>query len=768
MQPISSLTVTSQFAECVLAASASLCARFVFGLDWVNSVLLFLPTKLLIGQIFENNGVAILKHVLVLALFPLVMQISSIIAAKILAFAAAGAADTATIVSQTAHVASGILVLLGFYSLAHVVSGLFGNFMLPDVLHKVLCYALEIFARLMLLVFGIVLVKLCEERFVAISTPLKIILSIVICAGVVVSIMRVFKKDVRCKSRASFGSAGANHLRVDCNQNAKLADVIGMDDAKEQIRLRLIEPVRNPSKAKMYGLSVGGGVLLYGPPGTGKTMLARAVAGELGVPFFMITAADVFGKYVGESERNMRAIFAEIRKCPLSVLFVDEMETLFPSRADDVHETTRKVISVILQELDGLDKKKNPILLLGATNVPWMVDEAFLRPGRFDIKIFVGLPDEHARRRMLETLFAKGRIPLEHDLLAFMAAHTVNYSGADINGVMDRLRQLAYASGASVYTRELAMRAIESVSPTANGDIMDRIQDWEARAMPSNSRNSGSNGILIASRPEVKLSDVAGLDSVKEQIRLRVVEPLRNSSLAKHYGIRSGGGMLLYGPPGTGKTFIARAVAGELDLPFYTISSADVFSKYIGESERNIAKIFREIRKNDLAVVFIDELETLFPKRSADVHETTRKVIALLLQELDGLDKKKNPILLMGATNVPWMVDEAFLRPGRFDVCLYVGLPDVAARRKMVHLTLESGEVPYEVGIDEYIANRTEGFSGADIKGFLDMLRQFAFKNRLRFYKCETVDRLLGEFRPTNSEEMIAKIRNWEANRQVD
>ena len=226
--------------------------------------------------------------------------------------------------------------------------------------------------------------------------------------------------------------------------------------------------------------------------------------------------------------------------------------------------------------------------------------------------------------------------------------------------------------------------------------------------------------------------------------------------------------MLLYGPPGTGKTFIARAVAGELDLPFYTISSADVFSKYIGESERNIAKIFREIRKNDLAVVFIDELETLFPKRSADVHETTRKVIALLLQELDGLDKKKNPILLMGATNVPWMVDEAFLRPGRFDVCLYVGLPDVAARRKMVHLTLESGEVPYEVGIDEYIANRTEGFSGADIKGFLDMLRQFAFKNRLRFYKCETVDRLLGEFRPANSEEMIAKIRNWEANRQVD
>ena len=691
------------------------------------------------------------------------MQLSSALSTRLISFIVANGGKANDIITLLAGACMSVLMLAAAYVASSLVASLFGRFSLPKRTHYYAVFAVEAASRVLVFVFAVLLVRLCGDRFFTIPPMLKVALAVLVGAGVAVSLVRLFLNG---PSTSSVGATpAASRIRVQTRQTARLSDVIGMDAAKEQIRLRMLEPVLNPQKARKYGLSVGGGVLLYGPPGTGKTMLARAVAGELGIPFFMITAADVFGKYVGESERNMRAIFAEVRRHKMSVLFIDELETLFPKRSGDVHESTRKVISVILQELDGLDNCKNPILLLGATNVPWMVDEAFLRPGRFDIKIFVGLPDAHARCKMLSKAFSRGNVPLESGLLDFMAERTRNYSGADLNGVVNRMRQLAYASGANAYRRPLAEKAIASISPTANGEILDKIEEWEAQFLPSNSNNSGGSGMLIAAKPDERLSDVAGMDAVKDEIRLRLIAPIKNATLAGHYGLRIGGGVLLYGPPGTGKTFLARAVAGELDLPFYAISAADIFGKYVGESERNIKKIFRDIRKNYLSVVFIDELETLFPKRTGEVHETTKKVISLLLQELDGINSKKNPILLMGATNVPWMVDEAFLRPGRFDVLLYIGPPDLAARKQMIYRWLDTGEVPYEVGIDEHIAKHTEGFTGADLKGLFERMRQFAFKNRLRNYTKATADEILHDFSPSCNDELVARIKAWESTR---
>lgn len=747
----------------IFGLAAVLCARFVFGLDWIPSAFIFLPTRGLLAALAANDGVSLVKHITILLLFPLVMQLSSTLSANLISFITAKGRkvdDAALLVAGTCTTA---LVLALAYAASHMVSSLFGRFSLPKGVHYYAVLAVEASSRVLFFVFAILVVRFCNARFFTIPPPLKVALAVLIGTGVAVSLVRLFRGGPSTPSAG--GSPAMGKIRVQTRPTTRLADVVGMDEAKEQIRLRMLEPVRNPWKARKYGLSVGGGVLLYGPPGTGKTMLARAVAGELSLPFFMITAADVFGKYVGESERNIRGIFAEVRRNKMSVLFIDELETLFPKRSGDVHEATRKVISVILQELDGIDNGRNPILLLGATNVPWMVDEAFLRPGRFDIKIFVGLPDAQARRKMLSMAFAKGNVPLERGLLDFMAERTENYSGADLNGVVDRLRQLAYASGADAYRRPMAEKAIASVSPTANGELLDKIEDWESQFLPSNSNNSGSSGMLIAARPEERLDDVAGMDAVKEEIRLRLIAPTKDATLAGHYGLHVGGGMLLYGPPGTGKTFIARAVAGELDLPFYAISAADIFGKYVGESERNIKRIFRDIRKNRLSVVFIDELEALFPRRTADVHETTRKVISLLLQELDGVNGKKNPMLLIGATNVPWMVDEAFLRPGRFDVLLYIGPPDLAARRQMAYGWLDSGSVPYEVGLDAHIAEHTEGFTGADLKGLFERLRQHAFKNRLSTYTKATADEILNGFSPSRNDELIAKIRAWESSR---
>ena len=248
---------------------------------------------------------------------------------------------------------------------------------------------------------------------------------------------------------------------------------------------------------------------------------------------------------------------------------------------------------------------------------------------------------------------------------------------------------------------------------------------------------------------------------------MRLIEPLRNATLAMHYGIKTGGGMLLYGPPRTGKTFLAKAVAGELSLPFFAVTAADIFGKYVGESENNVRKLFREIRKNDLSVVFIDELETLFPKRTADVHETTRNVISLLLQEFDGLDTKKNPILLLGATNVPWMVDEAFLRPGRFDISIYIGAPDFEARRHLIYHALELGNVPYEEGLVEHVAQRTENYSGADLNGILDRLKQLAFRKRLSYYTRSLADEILSSSRSSINGELVERIKEWERAQRI-
>ncbi|MBP5791748.1 MAG: ATP-binding protein [Kiritimatiellae bacterium] len=758
------------FASFMIGLSVALASYFLLGAGVVVSMLLFFPAKGLATAIFRNDGGGCVRSLIVLLLFPVLPVVADFAIARIACVAsgtplAAGRDASAEFIIR---IVVSAVTLVAMNIVASIASGVAGDFSLPHPVHSLAVRVLDIVACSLVLFAALVAIRQFDANVAVIPPVAKMALACVAGLLAVMALKRIFSSDYEPPGPAESSSKESSSKkavpqRLRFPPNITLADVMGMDDAKEQIRLRLIEPVKNPGKARRYGMKIGGGVLLYGPPGTGKTTLARGVAGELKLPFYTITAADVFGKYVGESERNMRALFASIRKNPLSVVFIDELETLFPSRSGDVHETTRKVISVILQELDGLDQTKNPILLIGATNVPWLVDEAFLRPGRFDSRIFVGLPDENARARLVAAALAKGAIPHEPNLIGYIASMTRNYSGADLNGVADRMRQLAYTRNLSVYTRDLADEAVASVKPTANGAMLDEIREWEQKVSGASLKVSGTaSKTAAAARSDITLADVAGMEDVKRQITLRLVEPVRNATLAKHYGINPGGGLLLYGPPGTGKTMLARAVAGELDLPFYAITPADIFGKYSGDAERNVRRIFAEARKNDLSVVFMDELETLFPKRTIDVHETTRKVIAMLLQELDGIDSSKNPILLIGATNVPWLVDEAFLRPGRFDVRIFVGMPDAAARRFMADRMLNKGEVRFEEGLEDHIASLTEGFSGADMKGLFERMRQTAFMRRLPYYTKALADEIAASSSPTPSKDITERIREWE------
>ena len=262
--------------------------------------------------------------------------------------------------------------------------------------------------------------------------------------------------------------------------NLTLADVAGMNDVKEEIYQRMILPLKKPDTAKKYGVEAGGGMLLYGPPGTGKTYFAKAVAGELKVPFYAITAADIFSKYVGESEQNVRNIFQELRKNKLSVLFIDELESIFRSRADDIHETTRKIILVLLQELDGISSNNSGMLLIGATNAPHLIDEAFLRAGRFDVKIFVGLPDAEARKQIIEANFSDLKLPFEEGLIDALVECTEDFSGADLKGLVQKVKRKAFATNAKICDCALVQDCLSDVYPSSNVDLMSAIRQWEA------------------------------------------------------------------------------------------------------------------------------------------------------------------------------------------------------------------------------------------------------------------------------------------------
>ncbi|MHC5038350.1 MAG: ATP-binding protein [Planctomycetota bacterium] len=299
------------------------------------------------------------------------------------------------------------------------------------------------------------------------------------------------------------------------------------------------------------------------------------------------------------------------------------------------------------------------------------------------------------------------------------------------------------------------------------------IREREAFLEPPKREAAGDGGEegekasdwLLKERPEISFDDIAGLEEAKEQIRIRMVYPFLKPDLAKKYGVKKGGGILLFGPPGTGKTMLAKAVAAEIDAAFYTVRPSEIMSKWVGESEQNIRRLFQEARENPSSIVFIDEVEALLPPRGEDSPSVMKRLVPQILGELEGIDTDgKNPLLFVGATNEPWNIDIAILRPGRFDEKIYIGLPDADARLAILQMNLKNKPL-VDVDFDRLVV-LTEGFSGADIKNLCQKTANSVFLEAVRTGEDRDISmadfqETLERIRPSVSPELLARFQTF-------
>jgi transitional endoplasmic reticulum ATPase len=269
---------------------------------------------------------------------------------------------------------------------------------------------------------------------------------------------------------------------------------------------------------------------------------------------------------------------------------------------------------------------------------------------------------------------------------------------------------------------------------------------------------------IVSEKPNVHFDQIAGLDDVKEAIRLRVIYPFRHPEAAERFRKKPGGGILLFGPPGTGKTMIAKAIATELDAQFLNVKSSNIMSQWVGVAERNLARLFEVARRYPIAVIFLDETEALVGKRGGQ-STVMNRVVPEFLSQVDGMDPRVNCILLMGATNRPWDMDEAALRTGRFGEKLYVGLPEAMAREQILRLNLDG--IPTETGVDLHsLSEKLDGYSGADIVGICIKATDFPFQRQIRsgvdaILTKEDLDRSLAETPPSVSPSMLERYHRF-------
>ncbi len=517
-------------------------------------------------------------------------------------------------------------------------------------------------------------------------------------------------------------------------------DIGGLHEEVKRVREMIELPMRHPEVFHKLGVDPPKGILMHGPPGTGKTLIAKAVANESGAHFLYIAGPEIMGKYYGESEERLRAIFEEAEEKSPSIVFIDEIDSIAPKREDVYGEVERRVVAQLLSLMDGLEDR-GQVVVIAATNRVNAIDPALRRPGRFDREVEIGVPDMDDRIEILQ-IHVRG-MPLTEDIdLAEIAETTHGFVGADL----------------SALTKESAMKAIRRYLPEINLDeeipqekldemtVMKEDVDSALREIePSAMRE------VLVEIPHVKWEDVGGLDAARQELQEIIEWPLTDPKRFERMGITPPKGILLYGPPGTGKTLLAKAAANESNANFISVNGPQLLSKWVGESEKAIRETFKKAKQVAPAIIFFDELDAIAPVRGTDTARVTDRVLNQLLTELDGLQSLQE-VVVVAATNRPDIVDPALIRPGRFDRLVYAGVPTKSGREEVLRIHTK-GMPLSDVNISE-LAELSEGYVGSDLESLCREAGMLAMREDFDRIEMRHFEEALQKIRPTASADL--------------
>ncbi|KAK7032957.1 P-loop containing nucleoside triphosphate hydrolase protein [Favolaschia claudopus] len=574
---------------------------------------------------------------------------------------------------------------------------------------------------------------------------------------------------------------------------ARLSDLGGIENCIEKVLELVAMPLCHPEIYLHTGVQPPRGVLLHGPPGSGKTLLAHAIAGELGVPFINVSAPSIVSGMSGESEKTLRDTFEEAKRVAPCLLFIDEIDAITPKRESAQREMERRIVAQFLTCMDEMSWEKTgnkPVIVVGATNRPDSLDAALRRAGRFDHEISLGVPDDAARAQILRVLSAKLRLAGDFDF-TILAKATPGYVGADLAaltgaaGIIAVKRIFKQLSDGTLVlpsspSQQEESTVAEDVLMTEQPNPSPGIVQALTVTLPISAAASSIAHFLnahpqpltpeqlaplhitpadfmlalkqvqpsaqregFATVPDVTWADIGALHATRHELQMAIVLPLRRPLLFRSVGIAAPCGVLLWGPPGCGKTLLAKAVANESQANFISVKGPELLNKYVGESERAVRQVFARARASSPCVIFFDELDALVPRRDDSLSESSARVVNTLLTELDGLDARKS-VYVVAATNRPDMIDPAMVRPGRLDKLLYVDLPGARERAEIVRTLLRS--VPLGEGedaVEQLVQARCDGYSGADLAALVREAGVAALRRTLG--NPDTMDSNMGE-----------------------
>ncbi|KAM8945403.1 nuclear valosin-containing protein-like [Pelodytes ibericus] len=565
---------------------------------------------------------------------------------------------------------------------------------------------------------------------------------------------KVDSQDVDKEIESTLLNRGKVKARELQRSSVSFQDVGGNDNTLKEVCKMLIH-MSHPEVYQHLGVVPPRGFLLHGPPGCGKTLLAQAIAGELDLPMLKVAATEMVSGVSGESEQKLRELFDQAVTSAPCILFIDEIDAITPKREVASKDMERRIVAQLLTCMDDLNNLAvtAQVLVIGATNRPDSLDPALRRAGRFDREICLGIPDEGARERILQTLCRKLKLPESFEF-RHLAHLTPGYVGADlmalcreaamcaVNRVLLQHQPPPEASvGEPAPESAPAKPQIETVELAQTSEELYKLLGLLKNpdplpeelletlciemadfldALPSVQPSAKREG--FATVPDVTWADIGALEEIREELTMAILAPVRNPEQFKALGLMAPAGVLLAGPPGCGKTLLAKAVANESGLNFISVKGPELLNMYVGESERAVRQVFQRAANSSPCVIFFDEIDALCPRRSGHEAGASVRVVNQLLTEMDGLETRRQ-VFIMAATNRPDIIDPAILRPGRLDKTLYVGLPPPADRCAILKtITKDGTRPPLEADVNlEVIASdaRCDCFTGADLSALV-------------------------------------------------